>query len=228
MQKAAKYDTISRLVCYGSREISKQIQKGDEYSKLKAVVVIMIIDELKSITGSVKYQIFTDGASPITKYVLKEEERQFNLTNVLSFYIVSLEQYKKLKEKNHDTYAKMEDNLKEWLDLFTSREAGYTVDVIKEINDELIKESEESKTINLFKNMEEENAKIKVKMKEMKEDKAIFFSFMCKQSLLSSKQELLSENRNNDQICREIENDFQKTFRKISQSRANRKDNDIS
>ena len=131
MQITDYKDIRERILFYWSKMYGSGIVSGEDYKKLKKVVIILItgyeIEELKKIEKM------------LTKWQIREEKYQNEvLTDKLEFYILELPKYKKYKTKN--------ESLSNWVKFI---ESPGEIDM-KEIKDENIKKAkDELETMNM-------------------------------------------------------------------------------
>ena len=93
LQIVDKKNIEKRALYYWSKLFTKNIKEGDDYSKLKKAVVILILDyNLSSIVDIPKY---------ITKWNFREEDFPKKiLTPVAEIYIIELDKFKKYQQNS--------------------------------------------------------------------------------------------------------------------------------
>ena len=109
MQVVDRKDIEKRMLFYWSKMYDSSIREGEDYTKLRKSIAILISDyELENLKEIKKY---------ITKWNIREEEYQkIVLTEVMEIYIIELPKFKKYKEKTNNS------TLNSWIKFIESPE----------------------------------------------------------------------------------------------------------
>ncbi len=115
---------IERTTKYASDIMSKQLKRGDDYKKIKQVIVITIAD----------YIIWPEYKGYIHKSMMVlEDHRDYELNKYIRYYYIELPKFRKREEKNY------EDKVEQWL-TFIDDESKEEVEKVMKKN-ELIKKA---------------------------------------------------------------------------------------